>query len=309
MERFEASSPSETLESRIVKTLTIADNWGYGLRLEDLARMLYGGPEDVDRVRMAAARTTEISEMDGFFVLQGRSDLARKSVGRAASNGVLHRRYEELAEAFSTDLLRHAPFIRIICVAGSLASGGLAKGDDVDFDIVTSPETKYLAYLLGLGLGLWYTIRRGAEFHGRRVRRRLSKVTCMNVIWEEDRTRPFERRDEFLAFELLRTVVFVGAASWSELLRQNAWVRHHFPQLLETPLVDRIQRPSPSGLGLLLLGIASRRRSRRIADVLSRWLTHIPYSIVRYSRRRNLAAAERQRFLQRVKYPYEFFQD
>lgn len=310
MESLESWRPSATLERRIVHTLRIANRWGYGLAAEDLSRLLYGGPEGDGHVAAALRASPAIAYRDGFATLRERDDLIEKSVARRASNGALTALYFGIAEDFARDLLRHSPFVRAIAVSGSTASGGLEAGDDVDFNLFAEDGTKYAVYLAALLLGTKYSLRHGRRFaRGASFLGLLRKVTCVNVVWTESECAPFVRQDEFLGFELLRSVPIAGNAHFARTLESNPWIAHHFPQILDRVHADRVTAPPPSLLARLQRRIARSPQGRRLLDSTARGIAAALHRIIDLTRERDPEATARTAFLRRVKFPYDVFQD
>src|SRR2546422_228731 len=102
---------------------------------------------------------------------------------------------------------------------GLRASGGLEAGDDLDFNRFVDDGTKYIVYLTALLIGVKYSLLHGRTFtKGSSFLGLFPKVTCVNVVWTETDCRPFIRQDEFLAFELLRSVPIAGTAHYARTL-------------------------------------------------------------------------------------------
>lgn len=304
------SGSADGLESRIVKTLDIAARWGYGLSVDQLARLLYGGSARREIVARSLSATPGIAREDGFVTVAGREDLLRKSVNRHRSNGVLAEAYHRIACEFARDLLRHSPFVRAVALSGSTASGGLVAGDDIDLNLFVDDGTKYIVYLTALFLGVKYSIRhrsrfaRGSAFFGL-----VPKVACVNVVWTDGNSRPFVRQDEFLAFELLRSRAIAGADYYRVVLAANPWLEEHFPQVFDDVPDGPVSVPSPSPVHRLQRWLTRSPTRRRRFDRSCRAVAGVLHRIVDLSRERDPAAMERLRFLRRVKFPYDVFQD
>jgi len=310
VESLESWRPSAGLEGRIVHTLRIANRWGYGLAAEELPRLLYGGPEADGEVAATLGASPAVAYRDGFATLRERDDLIAKSVARRASNGALSALYFGIAEDFARDLLRHSPFVRAIAVSGSTASGGLEAGDDIDFNLFAEDGTKYAVYLTALLLGIKYSLRHGRRFaRGASFLGLLRKVTCVNVVWTDSECGPFVRQDEFLGFELLRSIPIAGNAHFARTLRANRWITHHFPQIFDRVHADRVVAPPPSLLARLQRGIARSPRGRRLLDRAARGVAAALHRVVDLARERDPEATARTAFLRRVKFPYDVFQD
>jgi len=294
---------------RAGETLKIMHRWGYSPTIDALAKNLLGGsvrPADLAR---ALGAQGQILVQDGFVSLLGYEGLIQRSSERVESHRVLNGDAWSVARMFTADLARLCPFLKCVAVCGSLASGGYAKSDDLDFDLFVSSGTKYVTYLLATVVGLKYSWR----YRKRRLSRihqvwGLPKLICINVVWTEDEVKPFVRRDADAAFELLRCHPVLGAAYFGHVCQENEWVGSYFPQVFidhhwETP------QPSPSFLNILLRRLGRHRPTLRMLECLSRGIVWLLYHFVQWTRRHDPEALHRMDFLRKVKWPYEVLQD
>ncbi len=283
--------------------------WGYAPSIDTLAQQLLGGPVDPKVLRSIIQGLAEVTVDQGFVSLHGSEHLLKRSRERVGSNRDLAEEAWTIARDYARDLVRNCPFVEGIALSGSLASGGFGSRDDIDFDLIATPGAKYTCYLIAHLVGLKYGIRyrrRGLDdLHHTPV---VPKLTCINVVWTEDQMLPFTRRDENMAFELLRCVPMVGVDRFEAAFARNAWIRDFFPQTF-----GRVWAEQPRG-GLSLLGrvLAWVRRNPRMALALERVCRRVAWRLyrgVQRSRRSNPEAVARMEFLRRAKYPYEVFQD
>jgi len=246
---------------------------------------------------------------DGFVFLRGYEQLLEKSKKRALTHRQLSDQIYGIARNFARDLAASCPCIECIALSGSAASGGFHPGDDIDFDLFVEPGTKYICYLLATLIGLRYSWQyrhlRMDESHRTPL---LPKLTCINVVWPADQTRPFIRQDAGLAFELLRCEPLVGSSRFRHVLADNPWIHGFFPQIYERVHFDTV-RARQNALGRLLAVLTSRPRFRRSLERVARVSSWLLYTSVQRIRARSPVARERMAFLRRVKFPYEVFQD
>jgi hypothetical protein len=297
------------LDEQILATLRLFRDWGHAPTLDQLGAFLLGGREAIPVLTARLAVMDEPVVEDGIVGLVGWEHLIKKTERRLRANRRLQAKYLRVAEAFCRDLAASCPFVRSVALAGSLATDGFADGDDIDFDLFVETGTRYTTYLLATLVGLRYAWqhrhRRPSALHRTPV---LPKITCVNVVWSEDQTRPFQRQDDALAFELMRCQPLYGVDHFSHVLGNNRWISSYFPQMFERVFEERVQaRRNP--LGRFLAALGRRPLLLRLTEAASRGVAWMIYSLVQRVRNKNPEAAARMEFLRRVKQPYEVFQD
>lgn len=306
---IQAERQDDELIRRAEHTLSLMHRWGYAPTLDALAASLLGGAVSTGDLSAALMRSPQVTIEDDFACLRGREELLGRSRHRVSANGRLNGHARGIAEDFSRDLVRLCPFVECIALSGSVASGGYASGDDIDFDLFVRTGTKYITYLMANLIGLKYAWRyRDLESDELHRMPFLPKVTCVNVVWPADQTRPFVRQDAGLAFELMRCVPLVGAARYKQVLADNAWLEEYVPQIRDRRFADGLS-VLPSALARFLQVVGRHPAALEVFEAGSRGLSWMLYHIVQASRRRSPKARERMEFLRRVKFPYEVFQD
>ena len=297
------------LAERAGETLKIMHRWGYAPRIEVLSEQLLGGPASAEHLHHELEARPDLVVQDGFVSLKGYADLIRKSRKRVDSDESFRTDALSIAHAFARDLASSCPMIACIALSGSLASGGYGPEDDIDFDLIVRPGTKYICYfvahLIGLRFSWKYRHLRLDEVHHMPL---LPKIACINVVWPEDQARPFVRRDEDMAFELMRCSPLLGVQAFQMALRDNPWIREYFPQVYDRVWTEAKREPT-NLLGRTLAGVGHSPRMLRLVEAASRRILWVLYRFVQHSRRGNEAAITRMEFLRKVKFPYEVFQD
>jgi hypothetical protein len=285
----------------VERTLELMHGWGYAPTIESLATGLIGGIAAPERIVNVAGAGGRLNLLDGFVCLRGQEGLVSRSNERVRTNHLVNGKARAVAEAFSRSLMRSCPFVDCVALSGSVASGGYIPTDDIDLDIIVRDGTKYLTYAISLLWAFVYALRYrdGGGFR---------KVICINVIWTRSQTRPFVRKDAPLAFELLRCKPLFGASQFNEVIAANPWLQVWFPQI---NLTESRDSPRP-GLGLsgrFLARLVSNPGILAVAERLGRAASHAVYRTAHWIRRQDRGAVARFEFLQKAKYPYEFFQD
>ncbi len=290
-------------------TVRIFVNRGFVPSLEEVRGFLIGGPVPGDGLESYIATCGDLFLEDGLVCPTGQDALVSKSILRRKSNDHASEKYLEIAKEFAAELASYCPFVRTIALCGSLATGGFSEEDDVDLNIITEDDSRYITYLMANLLGLRYSLQLRDKprdsLHNMPI---LPKVICLNVVIEEGWAVPFERQDEQMAFELLLSRPLYGVTYFRELLKVNSWLNSYFPQIYETKHEEEIAH-SRSLLGSLLRLFCRPRKARRALDALCKALSWIFYSYVHWSRRNDPEAMARIEFIKRVKEPYEVFQE
>lgn len=296
------SSPllSEDLLPRAERTLELMHRWGYAPTVEALANDLIGGRVSPNRLRDAMIDSGIVTFADSFVCLRGQEYLLASSQVRERANRAANGRASAVGEDFARVLAGSCPFVDAVALSGSVASGGYIPSDDIDFDLFVRNGTKYLTYAVAVALGFVFSLRLGGGG--------FRKIICINVIWTTEQVSPFLRTDPQLAFELLHCRPLIGAPYFRTVIHRNRWIERYFPQTFAEPIAD-VPRPLPSWLGKLLGAIAGHRILLYPTEKLARAVTFLVYRAVHFLQRKNRTAMERLAFLQRVKYPYEVFQD
>ena len=275
--------------------------WGYAPTVQALAEDLLGGPVEVPTLLHSIQDCTEVVVEDGFVFERGHRELLIKSRRRVESHRTLNGTAWPIAQRFAGDLLRTCPLVDCIAVSGSVASGGYESRDDIDLNLFVVDGAKYVVYAIALMLGFRATLRH-------RKTRGLRKLICINVLWTRRESHPFSRQDESLAFELLHSRPLLGGGHFQDVIAANPWIDAFFPQLRRTPWgVSSIS--AVNTLGKIVAWVGHHPRWLRAVDMSARLLTRAVYSGAHWLHRHDATAIERLAFLQRVKYPYEVFQD
>jgi len=228
--------------------------------------MCLGGPVAEADVRWAVAASPDLSITHGL-VLE-RSDRPRVDAirSRAADHDSDAPPYLEMTVRFVRTLVRLAPFIRSVSIAGSLASGGFRASDDVDLNLVVDDGRRHLAYVAVNVLGLAHALRHRSKPVDDLTRRPLApRLMTANLILERSQCHPLARQDEDMAFELLMSRPIHGADVMDEVVRANPDLLDHFPQLADgwsEPSVEPASGRLPSWLFPVALDGAARQLGR-----------------------------------------------
>jgi hypothetical protein len=297
------TGPDE-LGERVRATLELLERRGYTLPVEGFAANLYGGALPVPEVRTAIDRLSDVRLRDGHVVSTDGERLVASSRQRQERHPAESPAYREIATGFAQELIDTCPWVSSVLIAGSLATGGFVEEDDVDFNLIVEDGTKYITYVLSLALGVRFAWRRRGRPVGDTARMPfVSKLICLNVVWELGQTSPFTRNDPGMAFELLLNRPVFGHEAFYRCLTENPSVVAHFPQMATTRNPTSLAR-RPNRLGRLLARIVGRPGPRRALNEACFLVSRAIHAWVRWTRRNNADAREHVEFVDALKHPY-----
>ncbi len=234
------------LEERIEGTLDLMASRGYNPSSEHLATKLLGGEADITDVEAAIESAERLDMREGLAFIEGKSYLDMCKM-RLEANSHHQPLYREIAEAYTRELVAACPWIKCVMLVGSVATGGLCAGDDLDLNLVVADGRKYSTNVIGSLLNRKYSFRfRRALSMEREGHYLVPMVVCLNIIWEESQVHPLARQDEQVAYELYSADVLYGQNYFDDMLTSNGWIRDHFPQMYEGLQADG-PRPRAKG--------------------------------------------------------------
>ncbi len=150
------------------------------------------------------------TEKDGFWFLgdnHGHVALRLERQHRALHFRRKARRYSSLIASF--------PFVRAVCVSGSLSKGTMDKDGDIDYFIVTDPGRLWIARTLLI------LFKKTVLLNSR-------KYFCVNYFIDTDHL-AIPDRNLFVATEIAFLLPMVNGDVYGEFIHSNHWVKLFYP--------------------------------------------------------------------------------
>ncbi|UCC92748.1 MAG: hypothetical protein JSW25_08805 [Thermoplasmata archaeon] len=283
------------LEVRIHGTLELMARRGYNPTTEHLATKLLGGREEVGLVEEAIEDAESLDTREGLAFIEGKSYI-EMCKARLAVNGEHQPVYRAIAEEYTRDLVTACPWVKCVMLVGSVATGGLCLGDDLDLNVVVEDGRKYSTNVIGSLINRKYSYRHGKALEMEKEGHYLvPMVVCLNIIWEESQVMPLARQDEQVAYEIYSADVLYGQDYYDRMLTSNEWLRDHFPQMYDAKggYAEAIE---PTGNGRAkLLEVVSRRGLFAFERMVRMYLSKRP------------GVVERMDHYDRLKHPYGLY--
>ena len=293
---------SSSTSDRVRQTVALLSRRGFALDAPRLASLCLGGAVGEDDVRWAVAASADLT-FTHDLVLQ-RSDGTRAVAirSRAADHASDAPRYLEMTVRFVRTLVKVAPFIRSVSIAGSLASGGFRASDDVDLNLIVDDGRRHLAYVAVNALGILHALRHRAKPVDDLTRRPLApRLMTANLILERSQCHPLARQDEDMAFELLMSQPVFGLDVVREVVEANPPLLDHFPQLESRSAVLAIDSAARPWLPGWLFPAAF--------DGIARNIGGAAWRLMQWTRRDKPEALARVAYVRATMRPYTLFDE
>ena len=229
------------LDRAIIKTLAYADLFGQAMTVEELHRHLLGKSVKIGEFRSALEKShiSNVASRDGVYFLDG------------SSFNVDHKFQQQQVVKQKLDtthrfvwVFKLIPWVKLVCVTGSVAGGTPRVDDDIDLLIVTSNKRLWLSRVCLTALLNLIGKRRKPNDDPSRVNNKL----CLNMWLSEDRLTT-EDQNVYVANELAHMVPVVNRNKlYERYLVANEWVRDVLPNFYDGSRA-RLSGRQVSGLG------------------------------------------------------------
>jgi hypothetical protein len=211
------------LRSSILKTLAYFDLFNYPLSLEDIRRFLDVEADEVvieTEVR-SLLHQARVYRTGPYYSLQDNPALAdRRQKGEVHADELL------LIAARNAKLLYQFPFVRGVCISGSLSKRCADERADIDYFIITRANRLWIARTL------MHLFKKLSYLRGHQHR------FCMNYYIDEEALE-IKEKNIFTATELLTLMPICGNGALDQFFEANSWTSLYLPHYRARHWVDK----------------------------------------------------------------------
>ena len=298
----ESLAQISSTSDRVRRTVALLSRRGFALDSQRLARLCLGGAVTEQDVRWAVAASPDLTLAHDLVLLRSDGTRALAIRSRAADHATDAPLYLEMTLRFVRTLVRIAPFIRSVSIAGSLASGGFRASDDVDLNLIVDDGRRHLAYVAVNVLGVLHALRHRAKPVDDLTRRPLApRLMTANLILERSQCHPLVRQDEDMAFEMLMSQPVFGLDVFDQVVEANPALMDHFPQLESRSHRLEIDAPARNLLPAWLYPALLDGLARRVGGAAWRFM--------QWTRRDKPDALARVAYVRATMRPYTLFDE
>jgi hypothetical protein len=242
------------LRTSILKTVAYFDLFNYPISLEDIRNFLEieAGQADIAQVTEMLVRGGYLYRVGPYYSLQNNPLLAeRRQRGEARADTLL------VIANRNARLLYKFPFVRGICISGSLSKRFADERADIDYFIITKANRLWLARTFML------LYRRLAWFTGRQ------EHYCLNYYIDEEALE-VEEKNIFTATELFTLLPAAGGESLARFFLTNSWASGYLPRYMQ-----RIREHHSANYSSLLKRCLEKIFDNKLGNWLDNRLQHI----------------------------------
>ena len=201
------------LRSSILKTLAYFDLFNFPLALQDIRFFLdvEAGETVIERELRTLLRLGRVYRTGDYYSLQNNPALAERRL-----KGELHADELLLIAARNARLLYQFPFVRGICISGSLSKRCADERADIDYFIITRANRLWIARTL------MHLYKKLSYLRGHQHR------FCMNYYIDEEALE-IEEKNIFTATEVLTLLPMCGNGALERFFEANTWATRYLP--------------------------------------------------------------------------------
>ena len=191
-----------------------------------------------------------IFKISGFYSLQNREMLATRRIEgnkRAAQHLQIARRIAKFLSGF--------PFVKSVCVSGSLSKDFADKKSDIDFFIITEADRLWIAR------SFMHLFKKFSYLAGKQ------HWFCMNYYVDEKGMEIVEK-NIFTAMEIVTLKPMQGKQYFKRFIDANSWTKKYFPEQKISIVDDRIET-------IKLQRFIEKTFHSKFGDVIEKWLMNL----------------------------------
>lgn len=275
---------------RILKTLMYCRVRNMRLTLVGIGRLLIGTKRQADAeggsMALESARLAEVLEVlkwlhakgavkekEGFWELS--EGASAQCSDRDNDRGKIAAEKIKIAQK-AARFLKHIPFIRLVGICGTVATGNARENSDIDFFVITKKGRIWTARVLVMAV---------LEMLGKRKKPHIFKDRiCLNYFVADDEASLEARfKDLYSAYEFAKMIVLIDKdGAHQKFIKANHWIKEYLPELSWWQEEDgslgaegeldpvALRRDSDSGLQKALENLLEGTLGDRIEDLLGK---------------------------------------
>ncbi|TAH40339.1 MAG: hypothetical protein EYC69_11035 [Bacteroidetes bacterium] len=214
-ELLEPNTSLSGTDASVLKILIYFDNFQHPLRADEIAAYSIYGSEGISSIQHTLDQLRAnglINYSNGHYFINGNESwISRRLEGEKNAQRALKK-----ARWFS-GIIAGFPFVRGICLSGSISKNYMDANADIDYFVITSPGRMWLSRTMLVLFKKIFLLNS-------------KKYFCVNYfVTEESLSIP--NKNIFTATELAFLIPTYGQDHYYNLMSSNNWYRAYYPKL------------------------------------------------------------------------------
>lgn len=202
----------DPVQTAVIRTLLYFDIFDYPLTKEEISAFSSerSSLEEIELSLDSLVNNGVIYKYGEFFLARNENGfVARRKLGNelAAEFLTRARKYSRLISKF--------PFVKGVCISGSLSKGYADENSDVDYFIITSPGRLWVCRTFLIAFKKLFLLNS-------------KKYFCVNYFVDETNL-VIPDRNIYTAIEMATLLPMVNEEAWRGLMEKNDWVQEMLP--------------------------------------------------------------------------------
>jgi len=194
----------------LLKTLIYFSNFEYPLNLQEIQSYSKYNKHAVKKELDYLIDQKIVYKFNEFYsLLNNISNVNRRIKGNTRALEIFRT-----ANLFSKFISKF-PFVRAVCISGSLSKGYFGEKDDIDYFIITSPDRIWLCKTILILFKKVFLLNS-------------KKYFCINYLISTNKLN-IQEKNRFTAIEFATLIPMFGDDIYENLVSENLWVQDFFP--------------------------------------------------------------------------------
>ncbi len=222
MYRLSSKYHLSSVSKGVLETLLYFDIFNYPLTFNEVQRCNSQPEISKDELKKALNYLVQNKLIFQFEDLYSLHPI-RENVDRRRAGNARAERAMEKARSMSNIIARF-PFVRSVCLSGSISKDYMDEETDVDFFIITAPRRLWIARMSLIIFKKIFLLNSRKYF-------------CVNYFIATDRLE-VEEKNLFTAIEIKTLLPTFGEDVYHQFHRANEWTNNYFPNFEVRPLAQ-----------------------------------------------------------------------
>ncbi len=215
------------LEKSILKTIVYFDIFNYPLTYFEVYQYLIDFKSNLSDVIFSLDNSENIKRYietnNGFFYLKGRKEVIKsRKVNR------INSQFKIKLAIKKANFIRHIPFVKCVCLSGSIPHFNSQKSADIDLFIIIKDGYVWFSRFFITLFAQFFGVRR----HGKKVSNRL----CLN-FYLSDKNLNLEslcyENELWFFFWFTQIFPIFGKSEYYNFIEQNDWILKRIPNFIK----------------------------------------------------------------------------